>query len=81
MFLYASASGSLKNKTDHEVETLIEIMAQNEYRANAKKKKRGVYGVSDTTSILANQVMKLCHYYFGRHFHVILRVIHRENGS
>ena len=30
-------------------------MAQNEYRADAEKKKRGVYGVSDTTSILANQ--------------------------
>ena len=30
-------------------------MAQNEYRADAEKKKRGAYGVSDTTSILANQ--------------------------
>ena len=55
MFLDASAGGSLKNKTDHEVEALIESMAQNEYRADAEKKKRGVYGVSDTTSILANQ--------------------------
>jgi len=55
MFLDASAGGSLKNKTDHEVEALIEIMAQNEYRSDAEKKKRGVYGVSDTTSILANQ--------------------------
>ena len=45
----------MKNKTNHEVEALIESMAQNEYRADAKKKKRGVYGVSDTTSILANQ--------------------------
>jgi len=43
------------SKTDHEVEALIESMAQNEYRADAEKKKRGVYGVSDTTSILANQ--------------------------
>ena len=37
------------------IEALIESMAQNEYRADAEKKKRGVYGVSDTTSILANQ--------------------------
>jgi len=55
MFLDASAGGSLKKTTDHEVEALIESMTQNEYRADAKKKKRGVYGVSDTTSILANQ--------------------------
>ena len=55
MFLDASAGRSLKNKTDHEVEALIESMAQNEYRDNAEKKKRGIYGVSDTTSILANQ--------------------------
>jgi len=55
MFLDASAGGSLKNKTDHEVEALIESMAQNEYRADAEKKKRRVYGVSDTISILANQ--------------------------
>jgi len=55
MFLDASVGGSLKNKIDHEVEALIESMTQNKYRANAEKKKRGVYGVSDTTSILANQ--------------------------
>jgi len=55
MFLDASAGGSLKNKTDHEVQDLIESMAQNEYRADTEKKKRGVFGVSDTTSILANQ--------------------------
>jgi len=55
MFLDASSGGSLKNKTDHEVQELIESVAQNEYRADAEKKKRGVYGVSDTTSILANQ--------------------------
>jgi len=55
MFLDASAGGSLKNKADHEVEALIESMTQNEYRADAEKKKREVYGVSDTTSILANQ--------------------------
>jgi len=55
IFLDASAGISLKNKTDHEVEDLIESMAQNEYRADAEKKKRGVYEVSDTTSIQANQ--------------------------
>jgi len=55
MFLDVSAGGSLKNKTDHEVKALIESMAQNEYRVDAEKKKRGVYGVSDTTSILDNQ--------------------------
>jgi len=55
MFLDASAGGSLKVKTDHEVQALIENMATNEYRADAKKKKRGVFGVSDHTAILANQ--------------------------
>jgi len=55
MFLDVSAGSSLKNKTNHEVQDLIESMAQNEYRADAGKKKRGVFGVSDTTSILANQ--------------------------
>ncbi|XP_024630203.1 interaptin-like [Medicago truncatula] len=55
MFLDASAGSSLKVKTDHEVQTLIENMANNEYRADVKKKERGVFGVSDTTSILANQ--------------------------
>jgi hypothetical protein len=55
MFLDASAGGSLKSKTDHEVQALIENVASNEYRAEAKKKERGVYGVSDQTAILANQ--------------------------
>jgi hypothetical protein len=31
-------------------------MASNEYRDDADKKKRGVFGVSDQTAILANQV-------------------------
>jgi len=30
-------------------------MAQNEYHADTEKKKRGVFRVSETTSILANQ--------------------------
>jgi len=55
MFLDASSGGSLRVKTDHEVQTLIENMAQNEYRADSEEKKRGVFGVSDHTAILANQ--------------------------
>jgi len=55
MFLDASAGGSLRVKIGHEATTLIENMAQNKYCADAKKKKRGVYGVSDNTTILANQ--------------------------
>jgi hypothetical protein len=39
MFLDASAGGSLKSKTNHEVQALIESMAENEYRADADKKK------------------------------------------
>jgi hypothetical protein len=42
MFLDASAGVSLKSKTDHEVQALIESMAANEYRVNADKKKRGI---------------------------------------
>ena len=55
MFLDASHGGSLKVKIDREVQALIETMAANEYRADAEKKKRGVFGVSDNTAILANQ--------------------------
>jgi len=58
MFLDASAGGSLKSNTDHEVQALIENMAGNEYRAFAEKKKRGVFGVSDHTAILGNQAAK-----------------------
>jgi hypothetical protein len=39
MFLDASASGSMKTKTDHEVRNLIENITQNEHLADAKKKK------------------------------------------
>jgi len=35
----------MRVKTDHEVQTVIENMAQNEYRADAEKKKRGVLGL------------------------------------
>jgi hypothetical protein len=33
MLLDASAGGSIRVKTDHEVQTHVENMAQNEYRA------------------------------------------------
>jgi len=55
MFLDASAGGSMIVKTDYEVQTLIENMAENEYRADVEKKKKGVFWVSDNTTILANQ--------------------------
>jgi len=45
MFLDASDGGSMRFKTDHEVQTLIENMAQNEYRVDAEKKKRGFLGL------------------------------------
>jgi len=52
MFLDASAGGSLKSKIDNEDQALIENMAQNEYCIDADKKKMGVFGVSDNTTIL-----------------------------
>jgi len=45
----------MRVKTDREVQTLIENMAQNEYRTDADKKKMEVFGVSDNTTILENQ--------------------------
>ena len=42
MFLDASVRGRMRVKNDHEVQTLIDNMAQNEYRAEAEKKKRGL---------------------------------------
>lgn len=56
MFLDASVGGSMRVKTNHEVQTILENMVQNEYRVDAEKNKRGVFGVSDNTTILANQV-------------------------
>jgi len=55
MFLDAAAGGSMRTKTDHEVRNLIENMTENEHRADAKKKRRGVFGVNDSTALLANQ--------------------------
>ena len=48
----------MKVKNDPEVQTLIENMAQNEYCAEAEKKKRGVFGVSENNAILENQTTK-----------------------
>jgi hypothetical protein len=45
----------MRVKNDHEVQTLIDNMAQNEYRAGAEKKKMGVFGVSENSAILENQ--------------------------
>ena len=55
MFSDASAGGSMRVKTDHEVQTLIENMSQNEYCAEAEKMKKGVFGVSESIVILANK--------------------------
>jgi len=55
MLLDASAGGSMRVKIDHEVQTLIENMTQNQNRAAADKGKRGVFGVSEGSAIVANQ--------------------------
>jgi len=53
-FLDPSAGGSMRVKTDHEIQTLIENMTQNEYRDEAEKKKMGVFWVSESSAFLAN---------------------------
>jgi len=45
----------MRVKTDREVQTLIENMAQNEYRAENERNKKGLFGVSENNAILANQ--------------------------
>ena len=55
MLLDASAGGSMRVKTDREVQTLVENMSQNEYRADKEKGKRGVFGMSECNAILENQ--------------------------
>jgi len=44
MLLDASAWGSIREKTDLEVQTLIEIMAQNEYCVEIEQSEIGVFG-------------------------------------
>jgi hypothetical protein len=56
ILLDASAGGTMRLKTDLEVQTLVENMTQNEHRAD-KDKKKGVFGVSESTTILANQAL------------------------
>jgi len=55
MLLDASAGGNMGVKTDLEVQTLIENIAQNKYRAETERGKRGVFGVSENSAILVNQ--------------------------
>lgn len=53
MLLDASARGSMRVKTDLEVQTLIKNIAQNEYRAETERGKRGVFGVSENICYLS----------------------------
>jgi hypothetical protein len=46
MLLDASGGGSIREKTDLEVQTLIEIMAQNEYCVEIEQGEKGVLGVN-----------------------------------
>ena len=55
MLLDASAGGSIKVKTDLEVQNLIEIMAQNEYCVEVEQGKIGVLGVNENSIILASR--------------------------
>jgi hypothetical protein len=50
--LDASAGGSIREKTDLEVQTLIEIMAQNEYYVEIEQSEKGVLGVNENSIIL-----------------------------
>ncbi|KEH25741.1 hypothetical protein MTR_6g033930 [Medicago truncatula] len=52
------ASGSMRVKTDHEVQTLIENMAQNEYRVDAEKKKRAFLGSTSSCNQQQQQQRK-----------------------
>jgi len=54
MLLDASAGGSMRVKTDREIQTLIENMVQNEYRAEKERNKKGLFGVSENNAIVAN---------------------------
>jgi len=46
MLLDASTGGSIRVKTDLEVQNLIEIMAQNEYRVEIEQGEIGMLGVN-----------------------------------
>ena len=61
MLLDASIGGSMRVKTDREVQTLIENMAHNEYRAENERNKKGLFGVSENNDILANQAAMCKH--------------------
>jgi hypothetical protein len=58
MLLDASAGGSITNKVEREARTLIEAMAQNEYRVQndrGAKKKAGMLDLDTGTTLLAQQ--------------------------
>jgi hypothetical protein len=57
MLLDASAGGSIREKTDLEVQTLIEIMAQNECCVEIEQSEIGVLGVNENSIILASQAL------------------------
>jgi len=45
----------MRVKTDSEVQTLVENMAQNKHCVDKEKSKRGVFGVSEGKAILATK--------------------------
>jgi len=55
--LIPQLEGSIREKTDLEVQTLIEIMAQNEYCVEIEQSEKGVLGVNENSIILASQTL------------------------
>ncbi|MCH90688.1 hypothetical protein A2U01_0011610 [Trifolium medium] len=57
MLLDASTGGSLKNKNENEAKDLVEIIAQNEYRAQNDRGTKKIGGVLelDTQNVLLAQ--------------------------
>jgi len=61
MLLDASAGGSIREKTDLEVQTLIEIMAQNEYCVEIEQSEIGVFGDLEVSISWGFDVLALAH--------------------
>jgi hypothetical protein len=57
MLLDALVGGIMRVKMDLEVQTLIENMTQNEYHAETKCGKKGMFGVNKSSVILADQTL------------------------
>ena len=57
MLLDASYGGSIRVKTDLEVQNLIEIMAQNEYCVEIEQSEIGMLGVNENSIILSSQAL------------------------